>query len=291
MLLSILCSAVLACSPADTTNHVAEGQAHHAARRYPQALFSYDKAIAAGDTSVAVYFHRSQVLMAMDRPKEALASIEYVLERDRRNGSAWVIRGEARRQTGDSSAACDDYVQAELRGNRAAGFLLEQYCGRKSIAAPRLRVPLPTAGDSAWYVADVQKQRNDKVEVTTWLKKGETVTSWTELVSVMVAEGMVKDMPPDSLMANMVRQAELRAIKPVARKIAIERINGAEAIFFTIEAAGFKTGNPSPESQLWMIFQHAGALYVVHYDVHQPAMLDEQRDRWMAIFRAATFER
>jgi tetratricopeptide (TPR) repeat protein len=289
MLFPLLFCAIVA-TAADTTDHIAAGQAHHAERRYPQALFEYDKAIASGDTSVAVLFYRSQVLMALDRPKDALASIGSVLERDHRNGSAWVIRGEARRQTGDSSGACEDYVQAELRGNRAAGYLLEQYCGRKSIAAPRVRLPLPTVGDSAWFVADVQKQRNDKVEVTTWLKKGETTTAWTELISVMVAEGMVQPMPPDSLMANMVRQSQRRAVKPVSRKIGIERINDVEVIFFTIEAQAYSTGNPSSESQLWMMFQHANALYVIHYDVHQPTISPAQQERWLSVFRRMTFD-
>jgi tetratricopeptide (TPR) repeat protein len=64
-------------------------------RRFPEALASYDAALAAAPDRVDIEVNRGTVLLELDRFDEALASFDQALERDPDNVAALINRGNA----------------------------------------------------------------------------------------------------------------------------------------------------------------------------------------------------
>ncbi len=253
----------------------------HGKGKFAEAYSEYQRARAMGDSSTAVRFYLAQVCMSLDKPAEALEHISFVLAREQRNPSSWVIRGEARRQTGDSAGACDDFVQAELRGNRTAGLLLEQYCGRKSTKAPRIVFTMPSP---EWYAADVQRQ--GRAETSTWFAKHDSADVASESFVVTIIDDVENPGPPDTLMMGMVGQALRYNPQVTYSKVSIDTVDGAVGIVFTVAAPAQET-TPAV-NQLWLVLHAHRAVYIVHYDTVD-ALAGPRLATWLAVLRSMRF--
>jgi hypothetical protein len=253
----------------------------HGKGKFAEAYSEYQRARAMGDSSTAVRFYLAQVCMSLDKPAEALEHISFVLAREQRNPSSWVIRGEARRQTGDSAGACDDFVQAELRGNRTAGLLLEQYCGRKSTEAPRIVFAMPSP---EWYAADVQRQ--GRAETSTWLAKRDSVDDANESFTVTIVDGVDSPGPPDTLMMGIVQQAKRQNPQTAFAKISTDTLAGTPCALFTMSAPA--NGTLPTVNQLWLMTHANKALYIVHYDTFD-ALKGSRLATWLAVLRSMRF--
>lgn len=254
----------------------------HGKGMFAEAYAEYHRALAMGDSSTALRFYLAQMCMTTDRPAEAIEHITFVLDREKRNASSWVIRGEARRQTGDSTGACDDFVQAELRGNQAAGRLLEQYCGRRSTKAPRIAFDLPE--EQQWYAADVRN--SGRAEVTTWLPKHDTSQAVDESFTITIVDEVNAPGPPDSMMMGMVAEALRRAPGLTHERLSLDTLAGFECILFRMTTKAIDARPPT--EQLWLLLHATNALYIVHYDTTVPPTATH-RARWLAVLRTLRF--
>lgn len=80
---------------------------------YSLALQSFDGAIALDPAFLPARVHKAMTLLSLDRPGEALLSLEIVLDRDPENVHAWIYRGDALIKLGRNAEAAESFRAAE----------------------------------------------------------------------------------------------------------------------------------------------------------------------------------
>lgn len=108
--------------PDNAPAHNNLGNAYRELDRYEPALASYARAIDLAPSVASFWFHQAQILMAMDRSEDAIASLDRTLELDPDHGHALGTRVAAQRSLCDW-AGLEDRVTglaAAVRADRAA---------------------------------------------------------------------------------------------------------------------------------------------------------------------------
>jgi len=248
-------------------------------KNYSGAADDFTKAIQLKPDFVNAYSNRANAKINLNDFKGALLDFNAVIKLNPKSAITYLMRGQVKLNLGEITEACPDFNRAKELGESRADNFLKQYCAAMT-GKESLKLEWPAA--EKWKI--VNEQENEQQRVSEWIREGETLENWTELVTMTAIKG-VTGVPVDKAMNMMLDQAKKEA--PDAKLMFIEKDEKAEHpwIIFTIESPRFINDN-NPESQMWYIVQGKQALYTNFRAVKKATITPELKEKWSKFFKS-----
>ncbi|WP_461491827.1 tetratricopeptide repeat protein [Pontibacter sp. HJ8] len=255
------------------------GTSKLALKDFKAALADFNKTIELDPKFEDAYYSRATVYVSQEKYLDALPDLDKAIELDPALPNALTLRGQIRAQSGNKKGACEDFTNAQSRGDKQAAKYLSQFCGNEQLAGESLMLDWPE--NENWKIGS--SQENADMAVIELIHTDETLENWTEFGYMSSIKG-VTNVPVDKAMNLMYEQAKKNS--PNAKLTFIEKEESVEHpwILFTIEAPSFKN-DKRPESQLWYVVQGKTSLYTNFRAVKQPTVPSDLREKWIRFFK------
>lgn len=163
----------------------------------------------------------------------------------------------------------DGEIVARLNAIRMANFDLGDLIG-----------PLPL-DDSSWTVGHSTEQQGHVV--VEWVRTGETVQAWTELITLLTL-GQVPYERPLTAVVETIRASHQRDCNDVTLKV----LSSTPTTLLLEQRLAGCTRYPEPEESIRKLFRGATRLSELSYSSRAP-LTDEQRAAWTGRIDAAGF--
>lgn len=253
-----------------------------------EAFEDISKAIALDSNFREAYIVRGAIYFQKKEYPSAESDLSRVIEMDPKNATAFYMRGQVRALYMEKrDQGCADLKTAVDLGNTSAEEVFANTCGAKPKGD---EIVLQFPSDEHWGLES--NQENLEIRSLDFVRKGETLDSWKELVNVTQAKGVSKDKKTNLREAmNTIGTTASQNAPEAVVTLREEATTGEHAmILFTVEVPRFKD-DPKPESDLYCVIQGKDDLWIAMYATKSAKMPDATRKKWSGILKKATFKK